>query len=447
MKKIFASFLAGAAVLSLAACSGNSLTSTTKGEVTTPASGTTTNSSTTTQSEARTKVFDPVSKSEIKVGLITLHDETSTYDKNFIESMKRAVRELGLNDTQLIVRSGIEENNNCYEAATQLALTCDVVFADSFGHEDFLIDAAEENNDVLFAHATGTKAHTENLANFGNAFASIYEGRYLAGIAAGMKLNQMIQNNTITAEQAKMGYVGAFPYAEVISGYTSFYLGAKSVCPTVTMEVQFTNSWFDINLENQAANNLIQRGAKLISQHADSMGAPNACEAAGVPNVTYNGSTATNCPNTYIVSSKIDWTPYFKYLIQSRIDGYSVSKDWSGDLENGSVALDAVGANAAPGTQEAINAAKAQLIAGTLNVFDTSKFTVSTKGNGTTTFFNLNATVDSTNHVTGYLADVNSDPDYRGDTQVVENKVFKESVFRSAPYFDLRIDGITTLNA
>ena len=262
-----------------------------------------------------------------------------------------------------------------------------------------------------------------------------------------MKLNQMIQNNTITAEQAKMGYVGAFPYAEVISGYTSFYLGAKSVCPTVTMEVQFTNSWFDINLENQAANNLIQRGAKLISQHADSMGAPNACEAAGVPNVTYNGSTANNCPNTYIVSSKIDWTPYFKYLIQSRIDGYSVSKDWSGDLENGSVALDAVGANAAPGTQEAINAAKAQLIAGTLNVFDTSKFTVSTKGNGTTTFFNLNATVDSTNHVTGYLADVNSDPDYRGDTQVVENKVFKESVFRSAPYFDLRIDGITTLNA
>lgn len=445
MKKIFASLLAGAAVLSLAACGANAATGTTTNTTTTGGNTTTTSTATTT-TETRTKVFTPVSKANIKVGLITLHDETSTYDKNFIDSMKRAVSELGLSESQLLVRSGIDEDNSCYEAASQLALTCNVVFADSFGHEDFLIDAAEEHEDVLFAHATGTKAHTENLTNFGNAFASIYEGRYLAGIAAGMKLNEMIQAGQFQASEAKMGYVGAFPYAEVISGYTSFYLGAKSVCPSVTMEVQFTNSWFNIELEGQAANNLIQRGAKLISQHADSMGAPNACETAGVPNVTYNGSTAAHCPNTYIVSSKIDWTPYFKYLIQSRIDGYSVEKDWTGNLSNGAVALDAVGSHAATGTQAAIDAAKAQLIAGTLNVFDTSKFTVSTRGNGTTTFFNLNATVDSSNRVTGYLADVNSDPDYTGDTQVVANGVFKESVFRSAPYFDLHIDGITTLN-
>ena len=436
MKKIFASFLLGAAALGLASCS--------KAQANTPTNSN--SNGTTTVNDSRTKVFNPVSKSDIKIGLITLHDETSTYDKNFIESMKRAVKDLGLADSQLLIRSGIEENNDCYEAATQLALTCNVVFADSFGHEDFLIDAAEENPTVLFAHATGTKAHTENLPNFGNAFASIYEGRYLAGIAAGMKLNELINSGAFAASEAKMGYVGAFPYAEVISGYTSFFLGAKSVCPTVTMEVQFTNSWFDINLEGQAANNLIQRGAKLISQHADSMGAPNACEAAGIPNVTYNGSTEANCPNTYIVSSKIDWTPYFKYLIQSRIDGYSVSKDWSGDLENGSVALDSVGSKAAAGTQAAIDAAKAKLIAGTLNVFDTSKFTVSTKGNGTTTFFNLNATLDDNKHVTAYLADVNSDPNYAGDTQVVQNGVFLESEYRSAPYFDLHIDGITTLN-
>ena len=223
---------------------------------------------------------------QLTFGLICLHDENSTYDKNFIDAAREAADQM---NAKLIIRTGIPEGSECYEAAADLVdQGCDVIFADSFGHEDHMIRAAKEFPEVQFCHATGTKAHTENLSNFHNAFASIYEGRYLAGIVAGYELEEMIESGEISADQAKMGYVGAFPTAEVVSGFTSFYLGAKSVCESVTMEVRYTNSWYSPELEEAAARALVSRGAKLISQHADSNGAPNACEDLEVPNVTYN---------------------------------------------------------------------------------------------------------------------------------------------------------------
>lgn len=367
----------------------------------------------------------------VKVGFIFLHDENSTYDKNFMDAAKAAQTALGLSDDQVLLRTNVPEGADCYNAAAELAEAgCTLVFADSFGHEDYMIQAAKEFPNVQFCHATGTKAHTEKLANFHNAFASIYEGRYLAGIAAGMKLNQMIENGEFTAEEAKMGYVGAFPYAEVKSGYTSFYLGAKSVCPSVTMSVKFTNSWFDEALEKEAANALIQEGCKLISQHADSMGAPTACEAKNIPNISYNGSTTEACPNTAIISSKINWQPYFEYIMNAVIKGETIEDDFCGGIANGSVELTALNeAVAAPGTQEAIDTAIAQFKAGTLHVFDTSTFTV----NG--------EVLDS------YMADVDSDEAYTADTEVVADGYFHESEYRSAPYFDINIDGITVPNA
>ena len=371
-----------------------------------------------------------VTKENIKIGLITLHDETSTYDKNFIESLKTAAKDLGLKDSQYEIVSNIEESNDCYEAAARLAKDCDIVFADSFGHETYMIQAAREFKNVYFAHATGTMAHTVKLDNFANAFASIYEGRYLAGVAAGMKLNEMISNGEITEAEAKMGYVGAFPYAEVKSGYTSFFLGAKSICPSVTMEVKFTNSWYDLEREATVANYLIKtKKCVLISQHADSMGAPNACEKANVPNVTYNGSTGAACPETYIVSSKIDWAPYFKYMVEQRVKGEKLAYDWVGTIAIGAVKLDTLGKNAAQGTQAKIDEVKGKLTNGTLHVFDTNAFTV------------------GGNKVTSYLADVDSDEKFEKDTEVIKDGYFHESEFRSAPYFDINIDGITNLGS
>lgn len=373
---------------------------------------------------------DKQDKAAVKVGFICLHDENSTYDKNFIDAAKAACKNAGLSEDQYIIKTNIPENQDCYNAAAELVdAGCTAIFADSFGHEDFMIQAAKEFKDVQFYHATGTKAHTENLSNFHNAFASIYEGRYLAGVAAGMKLNEMIDAGEIKADEAKMGYVGAFTYAEVISGYTSFYLGAKSVCPSVTMEVTFTGSWYDEALEKEAANKLIAGGCKLISQHADSMGAPTACETAGVPDVSYNGSTEAACPNTYLISSRIDWAPYYEYAIKAAMNGEAIDADWTGTLATGSVVLTDLNENvAAEGTAEAIADATAKLESGELHVFDCSTFTVDGQP------------------VTSYMADVDTDPDYTPDTEVVQDGYLAESTARSAPYFQLMIDGIDLLD-
>ena len=368
---------------------------------------------------------------KVKVGFITLHDENSTYDKNFIDAAKEACANLGLVENEdYFIKTNVGETEQCAEVAADLVdAGCNIIFADSFGHEPYMIQVAKENPEVQFCHSTGTRAHTEGLANYHNAFASIYEGRYLAGIAAGMKLNAMIEAGDIKAEEAKMGYVGAFTYAEVVSGYTSFYLGAKSVCPTVTMDVTFTGSWYDETLEKEGAEKLIQGGCKLISQHADSLGAPTACENAGVPNVSYNGSTQAACPNTYIISSRINWAPYYEYAIKAVMDGTAIDADWIGTLATNSVVLTDLNTTvAAEGTAEAIAAATEKLEKGEIHVFDCSTFTV--KGETQTS----------------YQADVNADSDNTPDTEVVHDGYFAESEKRSAPYFDLEIDGIKRLD-
>ena len=396
MKKLLALVLAVLMLVTLAACGGNA---------------------------------DDNAAKDIKVGFICLHDEKSTYDLNFLNGVDEVKKALNLKDDQVIVKTNVPEGDECYQAAADLVdQDCNVIFANSFGHEDFMIKAAKEFKDVQFCHATGTKAHTEGLSNYHNAFASIYEGRYLAGVAAGLKLKEMMAADSTVVP--KMGYVGAFTYAEVISGYTSFYLGAKSVVPEVTMDVQFTGSWYDAVEEKNAAEALIAKGCVLISQHADSMGAPSACEAAKVPNVSYNGSTKEACPNTFIVSSRINWAPYYQYMIECVQKGEAIAADWTGGIKEGSVVLTEINETAAAeGTAAKIEEVKKGIMDGTVNVFDTKNFTVG------------QAAVAA-----DHKADVDTDDAYTPDTVVVENGVFKESKFRSAPYFDLRIDGITLLN-
>ena len=417
MKKVTALALSLLLALSMTACGSEK-----------PAASVADNTEATVEEAATETASTEEATEEIsmKAGFIFLHDENSTYDLNFITAAEEACKKLGV---EIVKKTNVPEGQECYEAACDLAdAGCGIIFADSFGHEDYMIQAAQEYPDVQFCHATGTRAHTENLANYHNAFASIYEGRYLAGIAAGLKLNEMIANGDIKEDEAKMGYIGAFTYAEVISGYTSFFLGARSVCPSVTMEVTFTGSWYDETAEKEAANTLIGNGCVLISQHADSMGAPTACETAGVPNVSYNGSTASVAPNTFIVSSRINWEPYFEFAIKAAANGEAIPADWTGTIETGSVLLTEVGTAAAEGTQAAIDEASAKLVSGELKVFDTATFTV--EGNALTT----------------YMADVDTDAAYEGDHEAIVDGYFAESTDRSAPYFNVFIDGITLLD-
>ena len=425
MKKILAFLLAAMMVLAFAACGEDN------GGTPTPTPDVKGMSADVLPRNAMTPSVEI--PADFKIGMICLHDEDSTYDNNFIQALRQVQKDLGLSDDQVVIVTNIGEDSSCYDAAVDLAKNkgCKVIFADSFGHESFMKQAAQEYPEVQFCHATGTSGKIANIENFHNAFASIYEGRYLAGIAAGLKLNEMIAAGKITAEQAVIGYVGAFTYAEVISGMTSFYLGARSVCPSATMKVRYTGSWYDQAKEQEAATALIEKDkCVLISQHADSLGAPTACELAGVPNVSYNGSTYSAGETTFIISSAINWAPYFQYIIETVVKGEAIAPDWCGTIATNSVVLSGVNQDvAAEGTIEKINEAIKALEAGTLHVFDTANFTVDGKT------------------LTEYLADV--DGDYTGETNVIHDGYFDESNavdFRSAPYFDIIIDGVTNLN-
>lgn len=425
MKKILAFLLAAMMVLAFAACGEDN------GGTPTPTPDVKGMSADVLPRNAMTPSVEI--PADFKIGMICLHDENSTYDNNFIQALRQVQKDLGLSDDQVVIVTNIGEDSSCYDAAVDLAKNkgCKVIFADSFGHESFMKQAAQEYPEVQFCHATGTSGKIAGIENFHNAFASIYEGRYVAGVAAGLKLNEMIAAGEITAEQAVIGYVGAFTYAEVISGMTSFYLGARSVCPSATMKVRYTGSWYDQAKEQEAATALIEKDkCVLISQHADSLGAPTACELAGVPNVSYNGSTYSAGETTFIISSAINWAPYFQYIIETVVKGEAIAPDWCGTIATNSVVLSGVNQDvAAEGTIEKINEAIKALEAGTLHVFDTASFTVDGKT------------------LTEYLADV--DGDYTGETNVIHDGYFDESNavdFRSAPYFDIIIDGVTNLN-
>ena len=388
-----------------------------------------------------------------KVGLITLHDENSTYDKNFIDAFKAACK---VKNVRALIKTGVEEDASVETNASELAEAgCKLIFADSFGHEPYLRNSAKKYADIQFAHATGTSTQTDkSLKNFHNAFASIYEGRYIGGYAAGLKLAAMYNADKTIAKDGviMVGYVGAHPYAEVKSGYTSWLLGVRAAFAAkvtdevrVNMTVQFTSSWYDEEKEMNAANALIKQGCVIISQHADSWGAPTACETAKVPNVSYNGSTESKCPNTFIISSRVNWQPYFEYIIDCVLNDKKIDDDWCGELgstfSDGSVALTELGKKApVEGTQAELDKVAAALRNGTLKVFDTSKFTIKGGYEGgqyaelTDVVIDENGKLLSAKQNGLEIVKTANGITYFAESDVKTN--------RSAPYFDINIDGI-----
>jgi len=361
-----------------------------------------------------------VAKEDIKVGAIYIGDENEGYTEAHMKGIDEMIETLGLDESQVIEKTLIGEDEACADAAYDLAdQGCQIIFANSFGHESYMLEAAGEYPDVQFCHATGYQAASSGLANMHNYFTSIYEARYVSGVVAGMKLNEMLDNGTITEDQAKVGYVGAYPYAEVISGYTSFFLGVRSVCPAATMEVKYTNSWASFDLEKECAEALIADGCVLISQHADTTGAPTACEAAGVPVVGYNVSMIETAPTQALTSASINWGPYYTYAVQSVIDGTAIDTDWCKGFSEGANRITELNdAAIAEGTKEKVEEVEAAIIDGSLKVFDTSTWTVDGE------------TLDTYE---------------KNGIEYISDGYFHESEYGSAPAFDIAIDGITSI--
>ena len=360
--------------------------------------------------------------SDIKVGFIFIGDENEGYTYAHVIGAKEMQEALGLSDDHIVYKWNIPENEQCYDAAVDLAEQgCNIIFSNSFGHEDYIIQAAQEYPDVQFCHATGYKAASSGLSNMHNYFTSVYQSRYVSGVVAGMKLAELYGADT----DVKIGYVGAYSYAEVISGFTAYFLGVRSICPNVTMEVKYTGSWANQALEKETAEALIADGCVLISQHADTTGAASACEAAKVYDVGYNVSMMEAAPNYALTSASIKWGPYYTYATQSVINGESFETDWCRGHEDGAVWITDLNEVAvAEGTKEKVDETWAAIDDGSLKVFDTSKWTV----NG--------ETITSTANIDGY----------NGVEYISPDGYFMESELASAPSFQFIVDGITELN-
>lgn len=368
-----------------------------------------------------------VSASDIKIGILYIGDANEGYTEAHMKGIQEMKEALALEDNQVIEKTNIPEDETAYDVIVDLAEQgCNIIFANSLGHEDYMIQAASQYPDIQFCQAAGYQALSCGLPNIHNYFTAIYQSRYVSGVVAGLKLDEMIESGRITAEQAKVGYVGAYPYAEVISGYTAFFLGIRSVCESATMEVRYTHSWLDMDLEKEAAQVLIADSCVLLSQHADTTGVASVCEEKGVPIVGYNIDMIPTGPNVALTSASINWEPYYTYAVQCVINGEMIATNWSRGYESGANCITSLNeAIVAEGTKEKVEEIESALAVKTLHIFDTSTFTVN-----------------------GYSLEdlVKSDEENFGKyEEYVFDGYFHESEIDAAPSFDLKIDGIREL--
>ena len=429
MKKIIALLAVLTMVFALAACAAPAAT-------TEPAA-------TATEAPAAEATEAPAAEATeapaLKVGVILVGDENEGYTYAHIEGIKGAIAALGISEDQVIWKYSIPEDETCYDTAVDLAEQgCTIIFSNSYSHQSYMVQAAEEYPDVMFCPATGDTAAVCGLPNVVNFFPYTYESRYVSGVVAGMKLKELMDAGTVT--DPHIGYVGAYPYAEVVSGYTAFFLGIKSIVPEAHMDVIYTNSWFDMTKEAEAANTLMSMGCVIIGQHADSTGAPSAVQAkldAGeaVYSVGYNVDMLSVAPTAALTSAQNNWSVLYKDILSDFMSGATMKHDYSGGYNEDAVQISALGASCAAGTAEKVAEVIAGLKAGTLHVFDAATFTVG--GAAVTT-----APFDFSTMNADYSA-----VQYPGPTEeCIVDGYFHESEFRSAPYFALRIDGITELS-
>ncbi|MDO5734593.1 MAG: BMP family ABC transporter substrate-binding protein [Eubacteriales bacterium] len=303
---------------------------------------------------------EKVTLENIKLGFVHISDPSDmgyTYNHNLgTLKMKEA---LGLRDDQIINQYNIEEGASCETAIRELAEQgCNIIFATSFGFEDYCIKVAKDFPEIEFCHATGFKAKSSGLANMHNYFGKIYEARYLSGIVAGL-----------ATKSNKLGYVTAMPFAECISGYDAFYLGAKSVNPDVEMLVMYTMSWNDPTKEMQVAQALIDKGCDVIGQHCDSTAPATTAEANGVLHIGYNSDMREAAPNASLTSAVWDWSRYLLFAIDKYINGEEIPVDWSEGLKEGVVDITELSELAPEGAAEAVEAARKRIVEDGYEVF------------------------------------------------------------------------------
>lgn len=382
----------------------------------------------------------------INVGAILVGDETEGYTLAHMDGMEEAVKTLATEGitVNLSYKKGVPESDEVATNANDLiADGCTLIVTNSYGHQYYIEDCVVANPDVNFVSMTGDLAANSGYDNYFNAFTKVYESRYVSGVVAGLKLQELIDAGTLTEENLpnafdedgniKIGYVGAYNYAEVVSGYTAFFLGIQSVVENVSMIVKYTNSWYSEEREAAVSEYLMDQGCVIIGQHADSTGAAAAIQQRYTDDnslvcysVGYNISMLDAAPDVALTSSTNNWAAYYTELFRAAATGEEIPQDWAKGYEDDAVGITDLGDCAAEGTAEAVATVEEQIKNGELYVFDTSTFTV---GGETITSYTTAYGLEGTECIV-----------QDGDTYY-----FDESAVRSAPYFDIRIDGITEI--
>ena len=277
----------------------------------------------------------------VKVGFVYVGDASDAYTYNFMKAYNAI-------ENQFKEHVEINEKYNVAEGkerdAIQELITdgCNIIFTTSYGYGETAKEMAQKYPDVEFCQATCANANEKpKVKNYHTFMGRIYEGRYASGVVAGMKLKELIDNGELEKDEAKIGYVGAYPYAEVISGYTAFFLGIRSVVEDATMTVMYTNSWSDYAAEKKCAEQLIGEGCVVISQHSDTFGPAVACEETeagkAIYHVGYNQSMADVAPTTYLVGSKIDWEPYILSAVRAVLEEKPIEKTVKGNVNGNDI--------------------------------------------------------------------------------------------------------------
>ena len=297
-----------------------------------------------------------ITKDNIKIGFVyigTINDQGYTQAQ---DQGRLALKDLGIDiEKQTMYKENVPENADCEKAIRDLIdAGCNVIYSTSFGFMDWTLKVAEDFPNIKFGHCSGYKT-AENMSAY---FGKIYEARYLAGIVAGLK-----------TKSNKIGYVAAFPIPECIRGINGFTQGVRSVNPDATVEVVWTNTWFDPTVEKQGALELLNKGCDVIEQHQDTTAPQVAAQEKGAFCIGYNSPTPFAAPKAYLTAPIFMWGTFIKDDVSKILDGTWTSRKYWEGLDKGMVDLDALSELCAPGTAEKVAEAKKAIIDGSLKIF------------------------------------------------------------------------------
>ncbi len=356
----------------------------------------------------------PLSVTTIKIGMLYPEEEAEAAQGAHAKGAADMLKALGIQESRYYPQYGVSPEGQAVIRAALLKLVeegCHIIFGTDPAYGAPMAQMAKENPEIVFCTAEGGQDEGAGLSNYHIYYAKIHQGRYLAGIAAGMKT----QTNHI-------GYIATTPGAETISAFTAFYLGAKSVNPEVTMDVLYAGTLPGSNREEQAAQGMIERGADVIAEHRDGGSAVAlVAQRNHVWHIAYGSDQRTAAPQASLICTGIDWSQYMIYAVRCIIQNEPLPAAWSGGLESGAVMLLPINQEeAALGSFEAIADTKARLEAGTLHVFAGA---LKTAGGEPA------AITDTNGNILCQFAD--------------DQAVYMESDIYSAPFFNALIEGIS----